>query len=167
MQPSTAYLSAVGHKAVNQRVAVVEQSVELLGGLHGKWGVPVELLPLHWHGVATRRRHALHLTRHLWPGQTAKRGQHENHHFSARDGALVSQFVMNWKDAILELQLYHRSHLVMTVVTCEHIHVNSTFVTGMHKSQSWRWTEKPLHDGGGNFFLRMMSLEHLMAHIAQ
>lgn len=41
------YLSAVGHEAVNQRVAVVEQSVELLGGLHGNWGVRVELLPLH------------------------------------------------------------------------------------------------------------------------
>lgn len=56
------------HEAIHQRVAVVEQSVQLLGGLHGRGGVGAELLPLDRHRAAAGRRHALHLARHLWPG---------------------------------------------------------------------------------------------------
>lgn len=60
-----AYLSAVRHEAVHQRVAVVEQSVQLPGRLHWNRSVRAELLPLDGHGAAAGRRHALHLVRHL------------------------------------------------------------------------------------------------------
>lgn len=41
------YLSAVQHQTINQCVRVIEQSVELLGGLYRRGGHRVELLPLY------------------------------------------------------------------------------------------------------------------------
>lgn len=69
-----AYLSAVRHKAINQCVTVIEQSMELLGGLYGQGGSRAELLPLHWHWTAAGRRHTLHLTRHLRPNRQKTKG---------------------------------------------------------------------------------------------
>lgn len=60
-----AHLRAVWNEAVHQGVAVVEQGLQLFGGLDRRGRSGVELLPLHRDRTAARRRHPLHLGRHL------------------------------------------------------------------------------------------------------
>lgn len=55
------------HEAVDQGVAVAEESVHLLGGLDRRGRRRAELLPLYRHGAAAGRCHSRHLPRRLPP----------------------------------------------------------------------------------------------------